>query len=154
MHVHFVCRGNLYRGRLAEAYLRSKQIPGLTVTSSGTEADQHKHYIGPISWEALRLIKNNNLVAFMKLLPEKTTGQALSQADIVIFFGKENYEAIQSGFPHLNVNSQIWEIPDIALANYRPSVTDDTKCMEISERTFIQIKQNVDELVEKILNSL
>jgi protein-tyrosine-phosphatase len=39
MRVHFVCTGNLYRSRMAEAYLRSKAIPGLEVTSSGVLAE-------------------------------------------------------------------------------------------------------------------
>ena len=48
----------------------------------------------------------------------------------------------------------LWDIPDIALPDYRPTVVDDTRCMEISERTFMQIKQNIDELVEKALSPL
>ena len=154
MQVQFVCRGNLYRGRLAEAYLRSKQIPGLVVTSSGTEANEHMHTVGPISWEALRLIKNAKLVPFMKLLPEKTTEQALARAEAVIFLDRENYEAVRTRFPHLKLNYHIWDIPDIELPNYRPSISDDTTCMEISERTFAQIKQKVDEFVEKVLSPL
>ena len=153
-HVHFVCRGNLYRGRLAEAYLRSKQIPGLTVTSSGTEADEHQRSISPISWEALRLLKNHRLVVFTKLLPEKTTEMVLSRATVVIFFGEEIYAAVRARFAHLTMNHQIWDIPDIALPDYRPSVADDTRCVELSEETFTRIRQHVDALVEKTLHAL
>lgn len=152
MEVHFVCKGNLYRGRLAQAYLQSKQVPGITVTSSGTEANKHKGVIGPISWEAMRLIKNYDLVPFMKHFSEETIEQMLSQANLVIFFEKEIYEAVKLRFPVLKMNYQLWEIPDIILPDYTPSIKDNVRRLEISERTFIVIKQKVDELVVQLSN--
>lgn len=38
--IHFVCRGNNFRSRLAEAYLNSKKLPGIKVISSGIEAEK------------------------------------------------------------------------------------------------------------------
>ena len=32
IHVHFVCTGNAYRSRLAEAYLKAKQLPWLRIS--------------------------------------------------------------------------------------------------------------------------
>jgi protein-tyrosine-phosphatase len=34
--IHFICTGNMYRSRLAEAYCVSRGAPGLNVVSSGT----------------------------------------------------------------------------------------------------------------------
>ena len=35
MTIHFICTGNIYRSRLAEAYCASKRVAGLCVLSSG-----------------------------------------------------------------------------------------------------------------------
>lgn len=143
MHIHFVCTGNAYRSRLAEAYLKSKQIPNIIVTSSGTEAEKHALHIGPISWEAMRLLKQNHLIPFMKLASEKTTPDALKQADILIFFEEEHKIFAETMVPLQNKMYHIWEIPDIVGTDI---AGNDMQRIQASEKTFAMIQQKVDEL--------
>ena len=37
MIIHFICTGNIYRSRLAQAYCASKGVPRLDVVSSGIQ---------------------------------------------------------------------------------------------------------------------
>lgn len=54
--VEFVCSGNTFRSRTAEAYLKSKGVAGIVVSSSGPTANLDLN--GPISWWGQRIIKN------------------------------------------------------------------------------------------------
>src|SRR5689334_8475622 len=92
IHVHFVCTGNGYRSRLAETYLKAKQLSWLRVSSSGIAAERWFLKNGPICWDAMRLIYNNRLVPFMSLSTIQTTPQHLAQATIVIFMSQEHYQ--------------------------------------------------------------
>src|SRR6266404_9320379 len=90
MTIHFICRGNTYRSRLAEVYLKSKNIPGLKVISSGIEAENNLS--GPITWYAQRIIQKNHLTPFEKPTWDKTTKELLSQADFTVFMQKDIYD--------------------------------------------------------------
>lgn len=37
MVIHFICTGNIYRSRMAEASCVSRGVPGVSVLSSGTQ---------------------------------------------------------------------------------------------------------------------
>jgi predicted protein tyrosine phosphatase len=39
MNIHFICRGNVLRSLIAETYLRSLELPNITVISSGTNVN-------------------------------------------------------------------------------------------------------------------
>src|SRR5579884_1222753 len=114
MHIHFVCRGNAYRSRLAEAYLRSQQLPGVIVSSSGIEAASHAHTVnGPIAWVAQRIIQRNGLVPFMSFLPIQTTPELLNSADLVIFMEEAHEIYAREQFGYTGERFQVWHIPDI-----------------------------------------
>jgi protein-tyrosine-phosphatase len=58
INIHFVCRGNIYRSRLAEAYLKSFQNAAWGVSSSGIGATKHaKVHISP--WTEMLAVKND-----------------------------------------------------------------------------------------------
>ena len=74
MHIHFVCSGNTYRSRLAEAYLRSMdKKPNTKVSSSGIIADKSKPENGPVNWYTMRLMKRNDLIKYMSWQQTQTT---------------------------------------------------------------------------------
>src|SRR5689334_8962489 len=152
MHIHFVCTGNVYWSRLAECYLKSKQLPELIVSSSGTEAEKHYPINGPISWIAMRLIKRHRLIPFLKHMPETTTQEMLTQADLIIFLAHGHYEYAKEHLSYAKTNYQIWHVPDLGEFSDAESLLQGEKRMhEMSEKTFEEIQQKVDLLMKLLI---
>ncbi len=59
MLILFVCMGNSYRSRLAEAYMNSLGLPGIVVGSAGVFAAENLN--GPITKYAKDLIHEHGL---------------------------------------------------------------------------------------------
>src|SRR5215510_2640772 len=98
MHVHFVCTGNAYRSRLAEAYLRAQQLEGVSVSSSGIRARIGYRYNGPISWYALRLLQREGLLSFVSKRSRQTTRKDLCKAQLVIFMQPHHYAWVRKHY--------------------------------------------------------
>lgn len=146
-HIHFICSGNIYRSRIAEAYLKSKKLPNITVSSSGTQA--HRQGKGSIAWYALRLLYRHNLLPYMSNMWRVTREEYLSEADIVVFMGKSNWEFCQKWLPE-GKKYEIWEVPDFddKEDNQKPlNVKKEITYIEMSEDAFRKIVENVDRLV-------
>ncbi|MGA2911088.1 MAG: hypothetical protein ABSE17_00405 [Candidatus Levyibacteriota bacterium] len=146
MTIHFVCKGNTFRSRLAEAYLNSKQIPNLKVISSGTEADVNK--CGPITWYAQRLIQQDKLVPFEKPTWKQTTKILLEEGDLTVFMHRNIYDFCVEHFGFNSKNFQIWEIADTD-AHFE-TVQEEAQKVTITEKIYAEIKKKVDELVRNL----
>jgi protein-tyrosine-phosphatase len=146
MTIHFVCKGNTFRSRLAEAYLNSKQIPNLKVISSGIKADVNE--CGPITWYAQRLIQQDKLIPFEKPTWEQTTKVLLEEGDLTIFMHQNIYDFCIEHFDFNGKNFQIWEIPDIRV--HLRTLAEEVEKMQVTERIFEEIKEKVDELVKEV----
>ena len=148
MVVHFVCSGNAYRSRLAEAYLNSKKIKGIEVMSSGIMADRNL-VNGPVAWLAERIIENNEWVEFMSLEKKKATPETIAKSDLLIFMEPRHFEYCKE---HMDLDRQkyeIWNVPDIdqLVENYIDrSFEKDIEEMKLSEETFVKIRSKVDAL--------
>jgi protein-tyrosine-phosphatase len=148
MIVHFVCEGNVFRSRLAEAYLRSKRVPNLTVFSSGIIADLNSR--GPISWLAQRIIQLNNLVPFGSANWQKTTKELLEKGDLTIFMTKKIYDFCVQNLGYGSPNYQIWDIDDLSkeeLEDNEKSTEGEQKAIEFTERVYQSLKDKIDNLV-------
>ena len=146
MIVHFICRGNTYRSRLAETYLNSKEFPDIKATSSGIEADNN--ISGSISWYAQRIIWNERLIKYEKMVWDKTTKELLDGADLIIFLKDDIYNFCVS---HLGFKGEtkfeVWDIPDLVEEGQ-----NEAQKMKTTEETFLKIKEKVDELILKLSN--
>ena len=152
MHIHFICTGNAYRSRLAECYLKSKQLAGVTVSSSGTEAEKHYEKNGPISWVAMRLIQKHRLIPFLKPLPETTTQPMLEQVDLLIFLSQGHYEYAKEHLSYGKTNYQVWNIPDLGeFPDARSLLQDERQMIEVAEKTFEDIRLKVEALIKDFL---
>lgn len=150
-HIHFVCTGNVYRSRLAETYLRSKQVSNVEVSSSGIKAAENQY--GPIVWYASRLITRGKLVPHMKPSWTQTSPEILNTADIVIFMADEHHAYAKTNFNFNKTSYEIWNIGDLKDAGF----TDDKIGTEFdmqrilhTEKIFAEIKKKVDELVTRL----
>lgn len=152
MKIHFVCTGNVYRSRMAEAYLNSKQLSEIKASSSGILADLSYDYDGPISWTAMRLIFKYSLTPFMSMLPTQTTAELLTNADLIIFMKGHHYEFSKKELGWLGTNYEIWNVGDMDEENGYQTVADfvDPKAIPESEKTFDLIREKADDLIERL----
>ena len=112
MHVHFICAGNVYRSRLAEAHCNSRASKSIHATSSGTEATANT--CGPICWYAQRLLEQSLLISHMSLTWKQSTPDMISDNDLVIFMTNEEYEYARTRIVFNGNKYEIWDIPDLS----------------------------------------
>lgn len=151
MNIHFVCAGNTYRSRLAEADLNSRELPNIRVSSSGVIAQENLN--GPVSWLTAWVIKKHSLVPFMSPHWTQTTTEILAEADKVIFMDMYAYGTSKNKFNYQGNNYEVWNIKDVGDFNLPESVAHlegDAKSMAKAEATFRLIKAKVDELLSRI----
>ncbi len=152
MNIHFVCTGNTFRSRLAEAYLRSKNIPDVEVSSSGIKAHENKN--GPITWYAARLIKHHSLVPHMSFAWTKTSPSHLKNADTVIFMDTAHHHHSQTKLGFRGKRFEVWSIPDLEDIGFDTetggNIHEDARRMKATEKIFDQIKSKVGVLVKSL----
>jgi protein-tyrosine-phosphatase len=152
MHIHFVCSGNSYRSRLAEAYLKSKLSSNeVTVSSSGTEAEKHKFSNGPICWYAMRLMKRKELIPHMSWKERQATKEVLKDVDLLICMRQAHLDLCQNELDYVG-KSEVWEIPDLnEMDDFIPSskqgIETDVNHINLTEQTFNLIVGKVDSLI-------
>lgn len=139
--VHFICRGNTYRSRLAAAYLNSLGHKSITVVTSGVIAKKQPMVI---RWYAQRILERYEISHFASKKPRQLTGANLNDCDLIVFFGQRAYDACiekhEIKKPHV-----IWEI--IKDIQPKDSVA---KIVKSSEKTFKKIKRAVRKLVSEL----
>lgn len=145
MIIHFVCKGNTYRSRLAEAYLNSKELKNVKSISSGIEAD--KNISGTISWYAQRIIQKNKLVKYESKSWQRTTKALLEKADLNIFMEKSIYDFCKNKLGFDASDYEIWDIYDV---NHFVSGKIEEENIKVTEETFGKIKKMADKLASRI----
>lgn len=151
MKIQFVCTGNTYRSRLAEAYLKSKNISGLIVSSSGIAADRNLN--GPIDDYTVLVLEKDNLIQFLSKTWRVTNKADLENQDLVIFLESVHYEFCINTL-HCDIPKyEIWNIPDIPSNLLGKTLRNITEIIPVVESTFEKIKECVDQLVALIFCS-
>ena len=112
MIVHFICKGNAYRSRLAEAYFNSKKLSNFRAISSGVEEEKHKEENGPISWAAERILQNNSLISYMSNFSKQTTKNLLNKSDFIVFMSQEYLNYCKQKLTYKSTDYDVWEIKD------------------------------------------
>lgn len=136
----FVCRGNIFRSRLAEAYF-NKLRPGQDIVSScGVEASRFgPNYVGE---SALKLAKKYHLD--LSPSPIQATQTSLDAADLIVFVKNDVYQEAKNLF---NINESkviVWDVYD--MYDYPKLMLPYTR----RERSWQAIKSGVDELVKNL----
>lgn len=155
MTIHFICTGNTYRSRLAEAYLRSKQIKGINVISSGIAA--HRNLSGPIDWYSQRIIQDKNFVKFESIQWQQTTKELLDKSDFIVFMKYMHLEFCKKELGYKGNNHKVFDINDLdddrnkfLIKPKKSTSFDNILCARAAEKTFGVIMKKIDDLLDEI----
>ena len=132
--------------------MRSKQIPNLLISSSGTHAAEQQK--GSITWYGQRLLYRYNLLSYASNSWCETTFEHISKADNVIFMSKYNYEYCTQKFL-IPKKYEIWNLADFddKDLNGKPlNIARETEFIIISEKTFFLIRENIDKFILGFIN--
>ena len=137
MEIHFVCLGNTYRSRLAEAYFNSFALRGVHAVSSGIQGGDQSV---PIRWYTEKILEENGLVEYTHSIARQTTRQNIRRSDFLVFFGHETFAFCKQWIDPERHRWAIWNVPDISVV--RPA----SRVIKNSQQAFRSIKHRVDQL--------
>lgn len=146
-HVHFVCRGNVHRSRLAEAYLRQLDLPGFVVSSSGVEALRYAPH-ATSRFTELVLKGHPELRRAMSKARTQTTAQLLERADVVVCLDKSVFDDAVRDYGLDPRKAMAWHVEDIdkRLGRTHQSAGDEAAVQGIEHDIFAKIRHECDKL--------
>jgi protein-tyrosine-phosphatase len=140
--IHFVCTGNVYRSRLAEAYCISLNAAGVRAFSSGIAAGRDSDV--SISPYAAEILTKQGLLSYASARWQRTTAELVQSCDVLVFMEDEHHRFCESWIEPARQRVEIWGVKDI----------DDIEAAEIPgevERTFEIIRRHVDALMARLV---
>lgn len=152
MHIHFVCSGNTNRSRMAEAYLRAKNISGLRISSSGNTATPVSEGNG-LSKYAERVLGDADLLGFASSNCVITNVKQLREADLVIFMAQKHFDHARDNLQCRPAHYEIWKIGDIPQDFWWWLIPVRKKKLADDRDIFEQIKEKVDDLVVRVIKT-
>jgi protein-tyrosine-phosphatase len=138
MTIHFICTGNIYRSRLAEAYCASKGVQGLSVSSSGIGTKLNRGI--PIAVYAVRVLRERGIERFAAPSWQQTTAALIRASDVLVFMEREHYNFCTDWLDPVRQTVEIWDIPDVG-------PVDAASVMTKVEQTFEMIRARTDKLL-------
>lgn len=147
MIVHFICRGNAFRSRIAEAYLNSLQLSKIKAISSGTVAKAHSESNKENFRITKTVLNEHGIEKFNKPHWNQLTKERLKQGDLTIFLNENVKDECEQlfGLPNKYI---IWDIPDFD--EVTPIPVTNIEIHRYTESTYDQVKKRVDDLISDI----
>jgi|SRR5271168_2959495 len=144
MIIQFVCRGNTFRSRLAEAYFNSLDIVGWKAISSGVEAT--KNLNGVICWYTKEILEENNFYSSDKNHWTQISKEKLDSSDFIVFIDKSCFDDCLTyyGDTFLSKPYKIWSIKDM------PNLLDEEKI----KKEKVLVLNTANEIFETIKNDV
>ena len=111
--IHFICRANAYRSRLAEAYALSllEDNTDIKISSSGIEADRALH--GDAAPKTVRLLSEESIQNYLTSTWHQTTQKDIDDNDSIIFMSQTLYSQASDLFKLPEDKIKVWDIPDV-----------------------------------------
>lgn len=154
MNILTVCTGNVFRSRLAEAYLKSKlSDKNINVTSAGTHAAVMT--FGNIAWYARICLEEENLVQFASTTINQLTKEKCDEADLILCMEEVHKNFISDNF-HINSEKcMVLNISDLSTTQ----IAEEKINMESTEKEIIakaheiysKIKENINLILPDII---
>lgn len=110
--IHFICRGNVYRSRMAEAYAiaKTRDNPDIQIDSSGVEAKLALN--GEVDPVAIAHLKDDGIESYASKTWVQTTQELIDAADIVVVMSKSLLADSKSIVNIPNEKLVLIDIPD------------------------------------------
>ena len=138
MTIHFICTGNIYRSRLAEAYCNSRCVPGIHVFSSGIRAGLNGDV--PISPYAADVLTKYGLNGYAAARWQRTSEELVRASNVLVFMESEHRRFCEEWIEGMRQRIEVWGIEDVG-------PVDATEIANKVERTFGIIRQRIDTLL-------
>ncbi len=148
MHIHFVCSGNTNRSRMAEAYLKSKKLPGISASSSGINADKDRN--GSLSKYAEYILAEEGIGQFASRHWVQTTKAIVAKADVVVFMKKIHCNYVLKKLGYTPPRYEVWNIEDVASDFWHWLIPLRKKKIIKDTKIFYEITDHVDALLKKL----
>ncbi|MGH7196763.1 MAG: low molecular weight phosphatase family protein [Candidatus Saccharimonadales bacterium] len=146
MTIHFICRGNVFRSLIAEAYLRSLNLDDLRVASSGTVAQRYWIENKPTFQKTAALLQRHGIDRPPKLQPDQLTQKRLAQSDIVVCLNQIVLDEARE-IVRLPADTIVWDVADIGERSPVPTTPEDiAACREL---VYQEITRNVNALARQ-----
>jgi protein-tyrosine-phosphatase/8-oxo-dGTP pyrophosphatase MutT (NUDIX family) len=147
--IHFVCRGNVHRSRLAEAYMRQMSLDGFEISSSGVEALEYPKKTRS-SFTEMVLDHQPQLRPYMAGDRQQTNKELLQKHDVIICLDKSVYDDAVRWFQLDPRKTQVWHVEDIngRAARIGGDIKDKSVVSELEDSIFAFIKTNCDKLTD------
>ena len=130
------------RSLIAETYLRSLQLPGITVTSSGTNVDLASETERAFFANTIDVFQRHHIAQYAKDTSDQLTQEHADNQDITICMNQRVIDEAHA-IVQLPKNTKSWNIVDIG--EQHRVVPADIRRYE--EEIFQEIVARVDELV-------
>ena len=145
--IHFICRGNVHRSYMAEAYLRSLKLSDVTVLSSGCTADEHRQANERHLPYIRRVLAGHGVGRFAKAQPEQLTQARINAGDITVCMNQRVADACRARFV-MPADTLVWDVDDINEGEYRVEPGGDRT--PYTEEIYLRIVRRINELVRNL----
>jgi protein-tyrosine-phosphatase len=146
LSIHFVCTGNVYRSRLAEAYCASRCGSGIRISSSGIAAGASGD--AAISPYAADVLAQYSLGSYAAAGWQRTTPALVQASDVLVFMESVHRQFcadwIVPGMVPGRQRIEVWGIEDIGQMDTVAQIPDKV------QRTFVIIRRQTDALLSAL----
>jgi protein-tyrosine-phosphatase len=139
MRLLFICRGGVFRSRVAQA-IAEHNYPGQTFISSGIDAQSN--LFGDISAHCEYILKKHHLLASTQPSWLQTNQGILDSAETIFFMSPDVYEDTLLKY-EISKPFYVWNIEDVEIPRDKTPEDYDQQLETIFQKIKIQI-QNLD----------
>ncbi len=145
MNINFIFRGKTFRSIISEAYLKSLNIKGIDVLSSGTAADEHRVANELNFQKILALLQRHDLKQFAKSHHADQLNEShLESGNITVCMNKIVFDELNKDFTP-PPGTIVWRVNDIGEGKRIPTTESERKTY--MEDAYQEIVSNIDELI-------
>ena len=146
MTIHFICRGNILRSIIAEAYVKSLNLKDISVVSSGTNVNWDDPLERTYFARTLSLLESHGLQSFAKQRPDQLNQDRIdAYHDVIVLMNQRVFDEAEA-ITILPKTAITWDIGDIG----EPGRLDVNNLEDDEEHIFREITQKVDALVANL----